>query len=168
MKEEKGELPQSEGRGYQAVLVDVVRLIEAGRSVAARSANGVMTATCWGIGQRVVEHERGGRRRAEYGTGLIERLADDLAARRGRVFGKRNLFQMRASYLAYPEIAQTMSAELAAGGGPEKVQIASARSAPAVGGHPYPRPIRRLRQVQVASRLWRSSQFAGGAGEVGK
>jgi hypothetical protein len=71
----------------------------------------------------------------------------------GAVSGKRNLFYMRAFYVAYPEIAQTVSAELAAGGGPEKVQIASARSAPAVGGHPYPRPNRRLRQVQVASRL---------------
>jgi hypothetical protein len=116
------------------VLTDVVHLVEAARSVAARSVNAVMTATYWDIGRRIVEHEQGGQRRAEYGAALVERLADELTARCGRGFGKRNLFQMRAFYLAYPEIVQTPSAELAAGGGPEKAQVASAQSAPAADG----------------------------------
>lgn len=141
MKAKKGDIVQERGRGYEAVLSDVVRLIEASRSAAARSVNAVMTATYWGIGQRIVEHEQGGRRRAEYGAALIERLADDLTARCGRGFGKRNLFQMRAFYLAYPEIVQTPSAELAVGGASEKVQIASAQSAFAASGHPtFPLP----------------------------
>jgi hypothetical protein len=86
MKAEKGDIVRSGGHGYEAVLADVVRLIEAGRSAAARSMNAVMTATYWGIGRRIVEHEQGGRRRAEYGAALIERLADDLTARCGRGF----------------------------------------------------------------------------------
>jgi predicted nuclease of restriction endonuclease-like (RecB) superfamily len=129
MKVNKGDIVRSGGPGYEAVLADVVRLIEAGRSAAARSVNAVMTASYWGIGRRIVEHEQGGKRRAEYGTALIERLAADLTARCGRGYGKRNLFQMRAFYLTYSDIVQTPSAELPAAGPPEKVQIASAQSA---------------------------------------
>ena len=125
----KGTIVRSAGRGYNAVLADVVRLIETGRTAASRSVNAAMTATYWGLGRRIVEHEQGGRRRAEYGAALIERLADDLTSKCGRGFGKRNLFQMRAFYLAYSEIGQTPSAQLAPGAQPERVQIVSAMSA---------------------------------------
>lgn len=135
MKARKGDIVRSGGHDYKAVLADVVRLIEAGRSAAARSVNTVMTATYWGVGRRIVEHEQGGKRRAEYGAALVERLAADLTARCGRGFGKRNLFQMRAFYLAYADMVQT-SAELAVGGDPEKVQIVSAQSSPVAGEHP--------------------------------
>lgn len=70
-----------------------------------------MTATYWEIGHRIVEFEQGGQTRAEYGEQLLERLAQDLTARFGRGFGWRNLFQMRAFYLAWPDILQTLSAK---------------------------------------------------------
>ncbi len=41
---------------------------------------------------------------------LVKRLAVDLTAQFGRGFGWRNLFQMRAFYLAWPDILQTASA----------------------------------------------------------
>jgi hypothetical protein len=50
----------------------------------------------------------------------------DLQARFGRGFGRRNLFQMRAFYLAYPEILQTLSAQFGAAPDSEKVQTPSA------------------------------------------
>ena len=59
-----------------------------------------------------MESEQGGRNKADYGKRLIERLSRDLTAKFGRGFGRRNLFQMRAFYLAYPEIVQTPSAQL--------------------------------------------------------
>lgn len=63
---------------------------------------------------------------------MIERLAADLTAKGGRGFGKRNSFQMRSFYLAYPDIVQTPSAQSPGdGGGPEKAQFASAQSASA-------------------------------------
>jgi hypothetical protein len=40
----------------------------------------------------------------------FKQLALDLSARFGRGFGWRNLFQMRAFFLAWPEILQTLSA----------------------------------------------------------
>lgn len=133
MRAKKGALVRPGGHGYDAVLDDVVRLIKAARSAAAHSVNVVMTATYWEIGRRIVEHEQGGERRAEYGVALIERLAADLTARCGRGFGKRNLFQMRSFYLAYPEIVQTPSAQLGPLDDPKKVQIPSAQSASVVG-----------------------------------
>jgi predicted nuclease of restriction endonuclease-like (RecB) superfamily len=71
-----------------------------------------MTATYWDIGRRIVEFEQGGRRKAEYGEELVKRLSEDLTTKFGRGFGRRNLFQMRAFYLTYPDIVQTVSAQL--------------------------------------------------------
>ena len=64
--------------------------------------------------------------RAGYGQEIIERLSIDLQARFGRGFGRRNLFQMRAFYLAYPEILQTLSEKLGAAPDSVKVQTPSA------------------------------------------
>jgi hypothetical protein len=122
--------------GYDAVLADVVRLVEAARRMVARSVNAVMTATYWAIGRRIVLAEQGGRRRAEYGEALIEHLATDLTAKCGRGFGKRNLFQMSSFYLAYPEIVQTASAQLSPPGDIGKVQIPSAQSSGPIGAEP--------------------------------
>jgi predicted nuclease of restriction endonuclease-like (RecB) superfamily len=85
-----------------------------------------MTATYWMVGQRIVEHEQAGSRRAAYGEELIKRLARDLTARLGRGFSERNLWQMRLFYLGWPN-PQTASAESAP---PSIPQTVSAESAP--------------------------------------
>jgi hypothetical protein len=69
MKGKKRTIAPSGKHGYDAVLEDVVRLVEAPRSAAARSVNSVMTATYWAIGRSIVEQEQrgapaGGLRRA--------------------------------------------------------------------------------------------------------
>jgi len=69
-----------------------------------------MTATYWEIGRRIVEFEQKGCGKADYGDVLMKRLGPDLTARFGRGFGWRNLYQMRALYLAYSGILQTPSA----------------------------------------------------------
>lgn len=97
---------------YESVLTDVVTLLEDARRQAARSVNAILTAAYWEIGRRLVEVEQAGEARAEYGERLIERLSEDLSARFGRGFGRRNLFQMRAFALAYTPIMQTVSAQL--------------------------------------------------------
>jgi uncharacterized protein DUF1016 len=68
----------------------------------ARTVNAVMTATYWAIGRRIVEAEQRGRRRADYGERLIERLATDLLRRFGRGFSSQSLQQMRALRLVRP------------------------------------------------------------------
>lgn len=97
---------------YSTILSAVVELMEAARRAAARSVNAVMTATYWEIGRRIVELEQKGESRAEYGKQVIERLAKDLGNRFGRGFQKSSLFQMRAFYLSYPDLEQSLSTEI--------------------------------------------------------
>jgi len=59
-----------------------------------------------------VEFEQQGQERAGYGEQILSKLSQDLTKRFGRGFGRRNLFQIRAFYLAYRSIVQTSSAQL--------------------------------------------------------
>ena len=96
------------------------RIIDAARGSAARSVNAVMTAAYWLIGQHIVEFEQEGKERADYGEEIIEQLSADLSARYGRGFSLRNVWQMKAFYLAWPKL-QTLSAESEGGGIPQTV-----------------------------------------------
>jgi len=86
-----------------------------------------MTAAYWLIGRRIVQFEQKGERRAEYGEDLIERLAADLSARYGRGFSARNIWQMKAFYLAWPN-PQTASAQSEAHRIPQTVSAESSLS----------------------------------------
>jgi hypothetical protein len=113
--------------GYQAVLTNVVELLESARRTSARAVNAVMTATYWEIGRRIVEGEQGGENRAVYGERLIERLSFDLKERYGRGFGIVNLHQMRKFFMEWPgpKILQTASEESGQTDGPEASEPAS-------------------------------------------
>lgn len=114
---------------YGTVLDEIVDLIEVGRRRAARMVNATMTTVYWSIGRRIVVEEQRGARRAEYGEELIEQLSRRLTARFGRGFGRANLRQMRAFYLAYSEIRQTVSGEFGNAEAGEIRQTASGESA---------------------------------------
>jgi len=109
---------------YGAILGDISALIAAARSAVSRSVNCIMTATYWLIGRRIVLGEQKGEVRAEYGKELVERLSADLSTRFGRGFSVRNVWQMKAFYLAWPNL-RTPSAE---SGGTEIPQTLSAES----------------------------------------
>lgn len=110
-----------------ADLVQQVReIVRSARALAARSVDTVQVAMNFRIGQRIVEHEQGGDRRATYGKQLMEHLAQSMTAEFGKGFSKRNLELMRRFYLMYAsrvenvptsrelstQIAQTASAQL--------------------------------------------------------
>ena len=95
---------------YQAIFSDVSRIVDAARQSAARSVNAVMTAAYWLTGRHIVEFEQSDEQRADYGEEIVERLATDLSAQYGRGFSTRNVWNMKAFYLAWP-ILQTVSAE---------------------------------------------------------
>ncbi|MEX2119485.1 MAG: PDDEXK nuclease domain-containing protein [Pirellulales bacterium] len=99
--------------GYDGLVGGISELLEQSRRAAARTLNSVLTATYWEIGQRIVEFEQEGTARAEYGAGLLKRLAADLTTQFGRGFSARNLRQMRTFYWGW-EIWQTPSAKLEA------------------------------------------------------
>lgn len=107
-------------------LVQQVReIILSARAVAARSVDTVQVAMNFTIGQRIVEHEQGGDKRAAYGKQVMEQLAQSMTAEFGKGFSRRNLELMRQFYLTYsprvenmpaglmpfPQIAQTRSAQ---------------------------------------------------------
>jgi hypothetical protein len=118
-------IPKAE---YGRLLEGLTQLLHEAHRASARSVNAVMTATYWEIGRRIVEFEQRGKVRAEYGEELIDRLSSDLSKRFGRGFGRRNVFQIRAFFLAYRRIVQTPSAQLADKLREGKMQTASAKS----------------------------------------
>ena len=94
--------------GYDDLLSGISELLDAARRTVARRVNGVLTATYWEIGRRIVEHEQGGQHRADYGKQIIDLLAEDLTRKHGRGFSRSNVFQMRGFFVAW-EIIQTPS-----------------------------------------------------------
>src|ERR1019366_7982185 len=84
---------------YGQLVSEISSLLEKARGGASRSVNAILTATYWEIGRRIVEHEQGGKARAEYGKELLAQLAKDLTTQHGRGFSGRNLRQMRTFYL---------------------------------------------------------------------
>jgi predicted nuclease of restriction endonuclease-like (RecB) superfamily len=98
---------------YSGLIGGIGELLEAARRASARAVNAFMTATYWDIGRRIVEFEQGGKKRAEYGQELLERLASDLTDQFGRGFSRFNLGRFRQFYLAAPadQIRATLSLE---------------------------------------------------------
>lgn len=123
-------------------LVQQVReIVLSARALAARSVDTAQVAMNFAIGQRIVEHEQGGDRRAAYGKQIMEHLARSMTSEFGRGFSKRNLALMRQFYLMYsprvedfpaglapfPQIAQTVSAQSSQEKSDKIVQTASAQ-----------------------------------------
>ncbi len=65
----------------------------------------------WLFGCYIVEFEQKGVDRAEYGQKLLAKLSASLTEKLGKGFSKRSLEIARKFYLAFPEIAQTLSAQ---------------------------------------------------------
>jgi predicted nuclease of restriction endonuclease-like (RecB) superfamily len=74
----------------------------AARTHVRQAINDAMVQTYWQIGQLIVEDEQGGAVRAEYGKKTLQALSQRLSEEFGKGFDVRNLRNMRAFYLAYP------------------------------------------------------------------
>lgn len=98
-------IPADAGSGattVSALLENLRSVIREARQQALRAVDLVQVRTCWIVGQHIVEFEQGGAARAEYGAGLMQRLAVELTREFGRGFDKTNLRFMRQFYLAFP------------------------------------------------------------------
>ena len=91
----------------------------------------------WLLGMYIVEFEQRGVDRAEYGAGLVQKLADVLKARKLRGYSFRSLELYKKFYVTYRNILQTASAELPSRDLlPERiVQTVSAQLHPAIPQH---------------------------------
>ena len=86
-------------------------VLEQARQSAYRAVNFAMVMAYWAIGRLIVEKEKQGKDRAEYGQAMIAELSKRLTHDFGKGFTARNLRNMRAFCLAFP-IWHALSAEL--------------------------------------------------------
>lgn len=92
-------------------LIDIIRKTHFSlqqRAVSAVDRN--LIARNWLIGFYIVEFEQNGEDRAKYGEKLLERIAEETKNIKG--FSHRNLKLFRQFYFIYPQIGQTVSAQL--------------------------------------------------------
>lgn len=90
--------------GVEALLDSLRSLIRERRGQALRAVDLIQVRTSWEIGHHIVEFEQGGSARAEYGAGLLKRLAAALAAEFGRGFDASNLYKMSQFYRLFPNL----------------------------------------------------------------
>lgn len=76
-------------------------ILESARGQVYKATNAAMVMAYWQIGKNIVE-QQGGDERADYGARLISELSKRLTADFGKGFDERNLRNMRAFYLAFP------------------------------------------------------------------
>ncbi len=96
---------------YTRLLQQIAETYVSGQSEAFRVVNTALINTYWQIGQKIVEFEQAGEKRAEYGKELLLKLSHDLTLRLGKGFSRSNLTRFRQFYLAYPKSA-TLSHQL--------------------------------------------------------
>lgn len=82
------------------------------------SLNKAITIRNWLIGYHIVKFEQNGSDRAKYGDNLLEKLSNELSKKGTKGFSVRNLRGFRQFYIFYPQIRQTLSAELEDSFGP--------------------------------------------------
>ena len=133
---------------YQSLVGGVAGVIEDARRTAALSVHAAMTAAYWLIGRHIVEFEQSGKGRGDYGSRVVERLAADLFHRYGRGFSFRNLWQMRAFYIAWPVLHPERATPGAAG---RKLQTVSAELSSR--GETADAPAESLRHLATRFRL---------------
>ncbi len=83
---------------------DISAIIEQGRRQAYTVANQAIVLTYWQVGRRIVEEEQHGEARAQYGTGLIKTLAEQLTPKFGNAFSYRRLAEYRQVYLSFSDL----------------------------------------------------------------
>ncbi len=86
---------------YSQLIGGIGNLLIAGRQKAAITVNSILVETYWRIGEYIVEFEQKGNEKADYGSGLLDRLSKDLTFVHGKGFGRSNLFYMRQLYLSF-------------------------------------------------------------------
>jgi len=85
-----------------AFLHEVKTIIGQARTKAIRSVEFYRVEMYWKLGERIFEEEQQGKERADYGSFLIRRLAEELAPELGSGFSVRTLEQARQFYRIFP------------------------------------------------------------------
>jgi hypothetical protein len=97
---EPQENPQTQAR-RRHVIHDIERIYETGQHDAKTDGNKLTLYTNWRIGERIHKEEQQSADRADYGTRLLDTLAERLNRKYGKGFSRRNLAYMRLFHRAY-------------------------------------------------------------------
>ncbi|MDP2749853.1 MAG: PDDEXK nuclease domain-containing protein [Nanoarchaeota archaeon] len=103
-------LPNKEKK-YSSLITDIGILLEHGRRQAYHAVNSILVKTYWEIGRRIVDYEQKGKKRAEYGSSLLDTLSSDLTKQFGKGFSRDNLEKMRRFYQLFKN-SETVSRKL--------------------------------------------------------
>jgi len=91
---------------YNSLIKNISDIYINGRVKALNAVNALLIETYWKIGQYIVEFEQGGKAKATYGTGLLEKLSSDLSLKFGKGFSLSNVNRFKQFYLCYPALSQ--------------------------------------------------------------
>ncbi len=102
---------KKENKNYPVLVKNIGELLEKARTEVYYAVNDALVKTYWEIGKRIIEFEQGGKKRAGYGKGLLDRLSSDLTKNYGKGFSRDNLEYMRRFYILFPK-SETLSRKL--------------------------------------------------------
>ena len=103
-KKRRTEMENIVEHGMGILVQDVQAIVENGLQKAYRDVNITMVKTYWQVGRRIVEEEQQGAARAEYGSRLIVKLAEELSKKYTKGFSARNLRDYRQLYLCFNDL----------------------------------------------------------------
>lgn len=93
----------AEGRG-EVLFERICSILESARTHVARSVNTTQVVANWLVGKELVENEQQGKRKAEYGKRVIEKLSALLVTKYGGGYSATNLKLFRQLYHEYPDL----------------------------------------------------------------
>lgn len=94
-----------EVNNYDKLVSQISETYVSGKQKAIAAVNQNITETYWKVGEHIVEFEQDGKQRAEYGSGLLEKLSKDLSLLHGKGFSVSNIQRMRQLYDEYSNYA---------------------------------------------------------------
>jgi predicted nuclease of restriction endonuclease-like (RecB) superfamily len=97
---------------YGVLLGRIAEIITGARAKITRDIDTTQVYAYWFIGKVIIEHEQGGRVRADYGKQALIKLSHDLMAKFGKGFSVDNLENMRRFYAGFSslfKISETLS-----------------------------------------------------------
>lgn len=99
---------QLNSKEYENFIQSIGDILNLGRKKSYKVVNDILVKTYWSIGRQIVEFEQKGFKKAEYGTGLLNKLSKDLIQKFRKGFSVDNLENMRKFYINY-SISETSS-----------------------------------------------------------
>jgi hypothetical protein len=98
----KNELENVKKSGTESAYKEIKAILETARLRAYTAVNSAMVQAYWEIGKVITQEEQKGKNRAGYGEQIIVKLSEKLKKEYGAGFTDRNLRNMRAFFIVFP------------------------------------------------------------------